>query len=356
MWRTYEEKKKCTIGSESGAARQPRAGVFLEYLDTENLEMASLDSPIKEDNIGYQMMLRMGWGRRGLGRGEEGRLDPVRLQFRETRDFLGIGKREEYEQYNEAATERRRLLNVEDEGNVERQRVLQEKAVQENAIKKVVSEMVRPFYCELCDKQYKNPMEMDKHLNSYDHNHKARFLETKKSMRKAKDKSLRKARDKQEEREMRRLEQQRAAVQASRLQCGVTVPDGKVPTPQGSTSGFPPTLGGTGMMARPGEGVPHGGFERSGAQFCGTDPPTPPDRTSGQAVVGVPPQMPPAGGTPSMAFVSAGRGEIPGHGVRPQQSTSLCSSSTVRSYSFSDIRESGRTVADQKCFRFKTRA
>ena len=32
--------------------------------------------------------------------------------------------------------------------------------------------MVRPFYCELCNKQYKIATEYEAHLSSYDHGHK----------------------------------------------------------------------------------------------------------------------------------------------------------------------------------------
>tara|TARA_R110002050_G_scaffold145565_1_gene271061 strand:- start:21 stop:173 length:153 start_codon:yes stop_codon:yes gene_type:complete len=35
--------------------------------------MASLDKPIAESNVGYQMMLKMGWKKAGLGRKEEGK-------------------------------------------------------------------------------------------------------------------------------------------------------------------------------------------------------------------------------------------------------------------------------------------
>ena len=31
---------------------------------------------------------------------------------------------------------------------------------------------MKTFYCELCNKQYKNVHEMEMHLDSYDHNHK----------------------------------------------------------------------------------------------------------------------------------------------------------------------------------------
>ena len=43
-----------------------------DALDTAGICMASVDTAIAPDNRGYQMMQRMGWGGRGLGRNEDG--------------------------------------------------------------------------------------------------------------------------------------------------------------------------------------------------------------------------------------------------------------------------------------------
>ena len=40
-------------------------------------------------------------------------------------------------------------------------------------------EQNRKFYCALCDKQYKNAMEIQLHLSSYDHHHTKRLKEMK---------------------------------------------------------------------------------------------------------------------------------------------------------------------------------
>ena len=56
-------------------------------------------------------------------------------------------------------------------------RAPQERVEADSRIKAEVKAAIRPFYCELCDKQYRNHGEMDNHLASYDHHHKKRFAE-----------------------------------------------------------------------------------------------------------------------------------------------------------------------------------
>ncbi len=43
-----------------------------DALETSDLVMASLDTAITADNKGYQILQRMGWGGKGLGRNEDG--------------------------------------------------------------------------------------------------------------------------------------------------------------------------------------------------------------------------------------------------------------------------------------------
>jgi hypothetical protein len=176
-----------------------------------DLSATGLEIPLDERNVGYQLLLKMGWKKAGLGKREDGRVDPIPLFFREKTDFLGVGKHEEYHTYSELATEHRRALETEKEETEELVKKRQEMASKNQQVKEIVSKMVRPFYCELCDKQYKNIAEYDKHLNSYDHNHKARFMETKKMMKKI-PKSNRK---KDELKEQKRLEKIVAAAGVS---------------------------------------------------------------------------------------------------------------------------------------------
>jgi Wiskott-Aldrich syndrome protein len=42
---------------------------------------------------------------------------------------------------------------------------------------------LRPFYCQLCDKQFKNVVQYDEHTNSYAHHHKARAKDMQASLK-----------------------------------------------------------------------------------------------------------------------------------------------------------------------------
>eukprot|EP00727_Mastigamoeba_balamuthi_P006692 m51a1_g2643 hypothetical protein (243) ;mRNA; r:602938-604156 len=137
---------------------------------------ASVDRPIASDNVGYKMMQRMGWkGNTGLGPEAAGRVDPVTATQNEGK--MGLGKKEEHEERLASAVAHRPLLLTEMELSEEQKTHLELKALRDDLIKEEVTESTRPFYCELCDKQYKKITEYDAHLNSYDHHHKKRFKE-----------------------------------------------------------------------------------------------------------------------------------------------------------------------------------
>ena len=48
------------------------------------------------------------------------------------------------------------------------------KVKKEAALAAEKKEVLNPFYCALCDKQYANVKEMENHLSSYDHHHRKR--------------------------------------------------------------------------------------------------------------------------------------------------------------------------------------
>ncbi|GJP36374.1 hypothetical protein CLOM_g20886 [Closterium sp. NIES-68] len=149
-----------------------------ENLDREGLEMASLDKPIACSNVGFQLLLKMGWRGKGLGRNEQGIVDPVRTEMRDAR--LGLGKQEEEEWYTAEENVQRRKLEVEVEETEEMAKKREEEAERVERIRADVKEIQKVFLCELCNKQYKLASEMETHLSSYDHNHKKRFQDTKK--------------------------------------------------------------------------------------------------------------------------------------------------------------------------------
>lgn len=48
----------------------------------------------------------------------------------------------------------------------------QNTVAKKEAIKTEIVTTLRPFYCELCDKQYQNVSQYDEHIRSYAHTHK----------------------------------------------------------------------------------------------------------------------------------------------------------------------------------------
>jgi len=154
-----------------------------------------MDQPIASHNVGFQMMLKMGWKlNTGLGRNEEGILDPIRISANLAQ--LGLGKVQEDEHYTEPSNIKRRELETERvELSEEESKRRAERFQKEQLIKEEVKEMNRVFYCELCNKQYKKITEYEGHLNSYDHHHKKRFMEMKQMDKQRTDSDIKKRKD-----------------------------------------------------------------------------------------------------------------------------------------------------------------
>jgi Zinc-finger double-stranded RNA-binding len=51
------------------------------------------------------------------------------------------------------------------------------------ALQTEISEVLRPFYCTVCEKQFQNVAQYDEHTNSYAHHHKIRFREMQNTQR-----------------------------------------------------------------------------------------------------------------------------------------------------------------------------
>ncbi|KAG0249278.1 hypothetical protein DFQ27_000243, partial [Actinomortierella ambigua] len=174
-------------------------------------ERIDLETHLPPTNIGYQLLLKMGWkAGDGLGRNKTGRTDPVPIDKKE--DFLGIGKKEEDDRYTESAAARRRALEVEMQAKeTAEEKVRREiKVKKRDEIKAELAQVKAAFYCALCDKQYERISEYEGHLNSYDHHHKKRFKEMKESSRAGASSATEKAKEKErrrEERELARMQQ-----------------------------------------------------------------------------------------------------------------------------------------------------
>eukprot|EP01111_Echinosteliopsis_oligospora_P002873 TRINITY_DN1456_c0_g1_i2.p1 TRINITY_DN1456_c0_g1~~TRINITY_DN1456_c0_g1_i2.p1 ORF type:complete len:351 (-),score=110.97 TRINITY_DN1456_c0_g1_i2:83-1135(-) len=158
----------------------PRDHVPHAPLDTSKIQMTTMDTPISSSNIGFMLLKKMGWREdTGLGRDGTGIVDPIRLQANNV--FLGVGKQEEVDAYTNDI--KRRALDTELTFTAEETKQREEKAEKVNAIKQELAEIKKTYYCELCNKQYKMIMEYETHLDSYDHHHRKRAVETKSSLR-----------------------------------------------------------------------------------------------------------------------------------------------------------------------------
>ncbi|KAL7124930.1 hypothetical protein ABFS83_14G081500 [Erythranthe nasuta] len=172
-----------------------------ENVDLDNVEQASLDTRIASSNVGYRLLQKMGWRGKGLGKNEQGIVEPIKSGIRDAR--LGLGKQEEDDFFTAEENIQRRKLDIEFEETEELAKKREVIAEREQKIQTEVKEIRKVFFCELCNKQYKLAMEFEAHLSSYDHNHRKRF----KQMRDMHGSS---SRDDRQKREQQRHEKEMA--------------------------------------------------------------------------------------------------------------------------------------------------
>ncbi|KAM0938229.1 putative G-patch domain-containing protein [Dioscorea sansibarensis] len=82
-----------------------------ENLDMDNLEQVSLDTQIASSNIGFRLLQKMGWKGKGLGKDEQGIVEPIRAGIRDPK--LGVGKQEQDDFFTSGENVQRRKLEVE---------------------------------------------------------------------------------------------------------------------------------------------------------------------------------------------------------------------------------------------------
>eukprot|EP00252_Welwitschia_mirabilis_P011853 TRINITY_DN2633_c0_g1_i4.p1 TRINITY_DN2633_c0_g1~~TRINITY_DN2633_c0_g1_i4.p1 ORF type:complete len:289 (-),score=87.72 TRINITY_DN2633_c0_g1_i4:176-1042(-) len=180
--RPREQEEACgqSFTGEKGEGNDFRLPIThrpTENLDTENLEQASVDTQLTSANIGFRLLQKMGWKGKGLGREEQGIVEPIKTGARDAK--LGLGKQEQDDFYTSEENIQRRKLEVELEETEELAKKREVVAEREQKIQSEVKEIRKVFFCELCNKQYKLAMEFESHLSSYDHNHRKRFKQMK---------------------------------------------------------------------------------------------------------------------------------------------------------------------------------
>ncbi|KAL2536906.1 G-patch domain-containing protein [Forsythia ovata] len=172
-----------------------------ENVDLDNVEQASLERQLTSSNIGFRLLQKMGWKGKGLGKDEQGIVEPIKSGVRDSK--LGLGKQEEDDYFTAEENIQRRKLEIEVEETEELARKREVIAEREQKIQSEVKEIRKVFHCELCNKQYKLAIEFEAHLSSYDHNHRKRF----KQMREMHGSS---SRDDRQKREQQRQEREMA--------------------------------------------------------------------------------------------------------------------------------------------------
>ncbi|KAJ3182036.1 hypothetical protein HDU87_000376 [Geranomyces variabilis] len=242
----YNRVSRGAAAASASAPTQPAQDAQDDDDDDDiTTDRLTMDSHLPESNVGYQLLLKMGWKRgTGLGATGDGRVDPVRIYVEE--GGLGLGKREQLNTYLAETTANRRMLASEViAAETEAERAEREaRAQRSSTIKEEIKAVTAAFYCSDCNKQYSKVSEYETHLSSYDHNHVARFKDMKEATRRGllpgvvPDKRKRRE-DKErarEEKEMRRLEQAAEAMGAGRGAASTQPP----PPPHSASSSPPP--------------------------------------------------------------------------------------------------------------------
>ncbi|KAI0034905.1 hypothetical protein K488DRAFT_24662, partial [Vararia minispora EC-137] len=147
-----------------------------EYVPGYAREEITVDTKIKPTNKGFAMLAKLGWTEgQPLGISGEGRVDPV--PFYVKRDLTGLGKISQDVEMIETTVSQRRGLDSERQQRetVDQRRAREENVARRTAVQAEVSETLRAFYCDVCEKQFQTVAQYDEHTNSYAHHHKIRF-------------------------------------------------------------------------------------------------------------------------------------------------------------------------------------
>ncbi|KAI0252591.1 hypothetical protein BJV78DRAFT_1124395 [Lactifluus subvellereus] len=270
-------------------------------------EVITVDTKIKSTNKGFEMLSKLGWVEgQPLGLSQDARIDPI--PFHVKNDATGLGKTSQDFRMIETTVSQRRELDSERQRNeTEEQRKAREGDVARRAaLQTEISEVLRPFYCTVCEKQFRNVAQYDEHTNSYAHHHKIRFRDMQNAQR-AKQNTP-EEQDKRKEKERKREEKDlRKIAAAAGVRMAKSAASAQALAPVSTTGESKPTGFKKGGWAS----VPPGTADSSSAE-------TPPTRT-GWAAVGSSanpsPSPPPA---PDTLFSSGGSSTAPATSSQPR--------------------------------------
>lgn len=165
------------------------------------------------------------------------RVDPI--PFHVKNDATGLGKTSQDFRMIETTVSQRRELDSERQRNeTEEQRKAREGTVARRAaLQTEISEVLRPFYCTVCEKQFQNVAQFDEHTNSYAHHHKIRFREMQTAQRAKQNTPEEQDRRKEKERKREEKELRKIAAAAG-VKMTKSMPNAPALAPV-STSGGP---------------------------------------------------------------------------------------------------------------------
>ncbi|KAG2023788.1 hypothetical protein CC2G_001403 [Coprinopsis cinerea AmutBmut pab1-1] len=290
-----------------------------EYVRRPVREVVTVDTKIRPDNRGFAMLMKMGWSEgQPLGLSEGARVDPIPFQLKN--DSTGIGKvTRDVEMIETTVSQRRELDSERQQKETEDQRrIREEAAARKAAVESEISQTLKPFYCSLCDKQFKNVSQYDEHTNSYAHHHKARLRDMQANARPVSQEEIDKRKEKERKREEKELRKMAKAA-------GIKMPKSSAAQPTASSSSLAPVtvpnLAPSSALGTPiqkggwatvsGGTVAQGGFKKTGWAAVGSassDPAPQRPSSSGWAPASVAPSTQGTSGFKTSGWTSVGPG------------------------------------------------
>ncbi|KAI0651646.1 hypothetical protein C8Q79DRAFT_934373 [Trametes meyenii] len=292
------------------------------YTNKPENEVVTVETKIKSTNVGFSMLAKMGWVEGSpLGLSGDGRVEPV--PFYVKNDLTGLGKANQDVRMIETTVSHRRELDsekqIKETEEQRRQREVgytsllsfhpsahasppaQEAVARRAAVKSEISSVLRPFYCEVCEKQFQNVAQYDEHTNSYAHHHKVRFRDMQAAQRATRNskEEVDKRKEKERKREEKELRKIAKAAGVKMVKPPVALAPvaetGTTPEEPSKPSGFRKsgwaTVGASASNAVP----PEGHSKRSGWTTVGsTQPPASTTSTQGGWATASTPVSPPS--------------------------------------------------------------